>query len=351
MTQISRGAALAARDAARALRKTLPAILAGAALAGLAVPAQAVELSYFTTVTNTDVATFGIGYLRGTGAGTLKVTGISGPVSQAYLFWAGPTNTYHDDALAYGTFGGTDIVGTNIGFSDDNQWWTPYYESQAYRADVTSIVAGGDGAYSIENFLGRNGNMNGMSLIVFYDDGNAANNQDVVLFNGNDANYDNWYDSSDWNAALNGLSLNGGAAELVLHVSDGQNFDVGPDDGTLLFNGTPLATGDIFNGDGVQFGTGTTPANGALWDIERYDVTGLIATNNSLTLEKQAYYPRGQQDAFALIVAQINLAVNSGTGGPQTPAVPEPESWAMMIAGMGLVGAAMRRRAIRLTFA
>lgn len=36
---------------------------------------------------------------------------------------------------------------------------------------------------------------------------------------------------------------------------------------------------------------------------------------------------------------------------PPTPPVPEPASWAMMIAGMGLIGASMRRRAARVAFA
>jgi PEP-CTERM motif len=40
------------------------------------------------------------------------------------------------------------------------------------------------------------------------------------------------------------------------------------------------------------------------------------------------------------------------TGGPTTPgAVPEPATWAMMIAGFGLVGGAMRRRVSKVRFA
>ena len=39
----------------------------------------------------------------------------------------------------------------------------------------------------------------------------------------------------------------------------------------------------------------------------------------------------------------------AGTVGP-VAAVPEPATWAMMIAGFGLAGAAMRRRAPRVTY-
>jgi PEP-CTERM motif len=37
------------------------------------------------------------------------------------------------------------------------------------------------------------------------------------------------------------------------------------------------------------------------------------------------------------------------SNGGGTPGVPEPASWALMIAGFGLVGAAMRRRKLALT--
>jgi hypothetical protein len=36
---------------------------------------------------------------------------------------------------------------------------------------------------------------------------------------------------------------------------------------------------------------------------------------------------------------------------PAAPAVPEPASWAMMISGFGLVGGAMRRRAMKVSYA
>jgi len=47
-------------------------------------------------------------------------------------------------------------------------------------------------------------------------------------------------------------------------------------------------------------------------------------------------------------VAFAAITLNSDTPGP---VVPEPATWAMMIAGMGLVGASMRRRSVKVAFA
>ncbi len=298
----------------------------------------------FLTVEDTDVATFGIGYMRGVGTGTLNVSGLSGTVSSAYLFWHGPTNSELPNANASVNFAGSAIMGTNIGFSDDNFWASA--NSQAYRANVSSLITG-NGNYSLSNFTKSNAQINGASLIVFFSDGDATNNHDVVLFNGNDSNFPNIYDADNWNATLNGVNYSGGPATLTLHVSDGQNF--GPnDDGTLLLNGVAIGSGGLFQGNGVQFGDGTIPANGALWDIETFDITGnLVPGINNLSLSLGA-----NNDALSLIVAQFNLPVGSA---PPVSAIPEPATWAMMLVGFGAVGGAMRMRrrhdGLRLTYA
>jgi hypothetical protein len=315
------------------MQRLILALATGAALSLAACPAQASEMSYFTTVTNTDVATFGLGYMRNIGTGNLEVSGLSGTISQAYLFWQGPTNSVDPLANAAVNFGGSAITGANIGFSASNGWSTT--NSQAYRADVTSIIsATGNGIYALADFVKPTANINGLSLIVFFDDGNAANNQDVVLFNGNDSNDTNSYDISNWNAALNGVNYASGGAELVLHVADGQTLL----DGTLTFNGSTLGTDTMFRGDGIQFGNGNFPSNGALWDIETYDISSLVATNNALSLNAVS-------DAVGLIVAQFNLPVGAA------PAVPEPATWAMMIGGFALIGASLRRQARTIRFA
>ena len=306
--------------------------IAAALLAASALPASAAEMVFFETVRNTDVASFGMGYLRGVGTGTLNVSGISGTITKAYLFWHGPTDSTDPNANATVSFGGTSVTGANIGFSDDNFW--ALENSQAYRADVTSLVTG-NGAYAIANFR-KSGiiEINGLSLIVFFDDGNAANNVDVALFNGNDANFNNDYDADNWNATLNGINYSGGAASLTLHVSDGQNFSPS-DDGTLVINGVNIATGGLYQGNGVQFGDGAFPPNGALWDIETFDITSLLSPGlNSLALSQGAV-----NDALSLIVAQFNLPVGSA---PDPDPVPAPAGIALF--GLGLLALGGRRR-------
>ena len=55
-------------------------------------------------------------------------------------------------------------------------------------------------------------------------------------------------------------------------------------------------------------------------------------------------------------VAIVNVSVTPSDTPPPPPppppsSVPEPASWAMMVAGFGVVGSALRRRRVRVTFA
>jgi hypothetical protein len=271
------------------------------------------------TVQNTDWTQTGLGGMRGVGTGTITLTGVIGTVTRAYLYWHGPTNLASADANASVSFAGSQIFGTNIGFSDDNFWDSE--NSQAYRADVTSLVTG-NGAYSLSDFDKTGVEVNGASLIVFFDDGNPSNNRDVVLLNGNDANFGNPFDAFGWNSTLSGINYSGGAAYMSFHVSDGQNFS-SSDDGDLRINGVIISTGGIFQGDTTPFSSGGV-ANGKLWDIRTFDVTSFLAGGaTSLTLQLSPVF-----DALSLVAVAVELPMGSA------PVVPEPPAQLLLLAGL-----------------
>ena len=223
---------------------------------------------------NTDVASFGFGGMRGTGTGTINVSGVTGEVNRALLYWNGPTNSTSPAANAAVTFDGTPVTGTNIGFSSDNCWG--FANSQSYRADVTSLVSG-NGEYSLADFVKPGVEINGVSLVVFFDDGDTANDRNVVFFDGNDSNVPNTFDADGWNISLAGVDYPGGGASLDFIVSDGQPFG---DDALVLNGGELVPAGAIFQGDSVPSGPFET-----LWDVESFDMTQFLTTGlNDLNL-------------------------------------------------------------------
>ncbi len=185
-------------------------------------------LTPFTTVKNTKWTIAGYGGMRGIGTGSITISGVTGVVTRAYLYWHGPTNSTSPTANATVTFNGTSITGSNIGFAADNCWF--FANSQAYRADVTSLVAG-SGNYSLANFVKPGGiDINGVTLIVFYNDGTNTGNRDVMIFDGNESNVlpgvNGGQDSpSTWNDTFTNINyVTGTKANLCLGVSDGQIY-------------------------------------------------------------------------------------------------------------------------------
>src|SRR5688500_14490862 len=86
-------------------------------------------ITFFSTINNTDASFAGTGGLR-SGAGTMTVAGVSGPVHQSYTWWHGPTPSNNPAINANGLINGNLVTGTNIGVGFDNFWGFP--NSQAY---------------------------------------------------------------------------------------------------------------------------------------------------------------------------------------------------------------------------
>ncbi len=314
--------------------KTSSFILASLGLITIAPSSsQANVLGFYQTVFNTDWTQVGYGGMRGLGTGSVNLTGVTGTVTRSYLYWHGPTNSSDANINASVTFNGTPITGTNIGFSDDNFWG--FDNSQAYRADVTSLVSG-NGLYSLANFNKSSAEINGVSLLAFFDDGDSSNNRDVVLYEGNDANFANQFDPAGWDATLSGINYSSGTASLVAGVSDGQNFGAS-DDGDLRVNGTIIASGGIFQGNSVPNGPGG-PNNGGLWDVRTFDITSSLSPGtNSLNVTLQA----GVNDALSLISLAIDLP--AGAAPPLPTSTPEP-SLLLGLLTLGILGLGTTRK-------
>ena len=295
-----------------------------------AAPAHANVISYYTTVFNTDWASAGTGGLRD-GAGTITVAGVTGAATRSLLYWQGPTNSTDPNAMANIQVNGTPVAGTNIGFSDDNFW--SRLNGQAYRANTTAVI-NGNGAYALSGFNTATTTGNGAATAVFFQDGNSANNRDVVVFNGNDSNFLSDYDPAGWNFTLSGIHYTSGSAFLTLFVSDGQNFGAS-DDGTLSINGVTVATGGIFQGDTLP---GESVGNGNLFDILHLDITALLSVGNN---DLHIVLSDGFSDALSVIGAFIDLP--AGAAPPDPNQTPEPGVLALL--GLGLAGGwAARRR-------
>jgi len=267
------------------------------------------------------------------GQGTLQVGGLSGTVNKAWLYWKGiefvsPENGYVGGNGVYNEaeirFDGQLISGTLVaanGNVDCHPTGANIPSSGAlYRADVTSFVqARGNGSYAfaglsdgLESDPNDSGahSANGLSLLIYYDDGNSANDRRIDQYEGQLSNTE-----GTWEFAFP-LDYIGGSVELILHVSDGQDIFI---DGDTIFTtrpgrliGTPAIQrfgGSVFI-DGLPGYAGfSVPSMNSpgvrgrgLWDIRRVPLPMLFTRATRYVTNISQIF---QRDCVSLQVVQV----------------------------------------------
>jgi len=221
--------------------------------------AEAVLTQFNSIVVTGDYVAAGVG-LRGQVTGTINIAGIpaGSSVVKAYLYW-GYLENNPNPALANLTFGGTPIVGTQIGVGPDTCWGRN--NSFAYRADVTALVPG-NGAYVLTGVAsGGNVLAQGASLVVIFS--NAAQPTRTVFL----------YDGLTVLTFGNSSTVISGFT-AVAPVSAKTTFVVGDGQGT---GAPPTFTGSL--------GTLTlgifSGADGMIWDTTTVNVTAQVGAGSS----------------------------------------------------------------------
>ncbi len=265
--------------------------------------AHSEEIKASRTIRSVDMATAGIGGID-TGAGTIVLSGVTGSVKKAYLYWHGMNNgggAYNKPTV---TFKGQSVSGTSLGISGTNCWGSG--QSQAYEADVTSLVTG-DGNFALSGLAGgANEHANGASLAVFYNDADSTNNRDFVVYTGNDSITDGsgFGDPDGWHAVLPGINYTGGAVSATMHIADGQSAGDMPLSFSTAGGLVTIAdTSTLYDGLSVPSG-GVQRQGNNLYDVHRFDITPAFGANGTKTLTVDA--PVGG-DCLALVNMTVSL--------------------------------------------
>ena len=278
------------------------------------MPATANNLAKKFTFSNVDLITAGAGLratasARSTDTTAITLSGIgSSTVLKAYLYYQGISNGPADigvNSLLHGEA----VLSEPIGSSSSN-CWPDFSQSDAYRADVTSIVDEyKDDVYefkslaSLAQFQG-----NGVSLVVLFTDNDSSNNKDVVIYDGNDSNIANPFDALGWNIVLNNIECPAVCtAALEMHVGDGQTIFL---DDKIKVNSIELVpAGPIFQGTSVP--PSPFRQDGNLWDIRSFDITSFLtpSAENSLSIISGT-----NQDCLSIVVAIITLPAGAAPG-------------------------------------
>ena len=298
---------------------------------------QAEEIKPARTVRNVDMVAAGVGGID-TGTGSIVLSGVNGTVKRAYLYWYGinAAGAYNRTAIS---FKGQPITGAALGASGTNCWGPG--QSNAYEADVTSLVTG-NGSYSLSGLAaGAGEHADGASLVVLYNDANSTNDRDIVFFTGNDSNFGAaaFGDANGWQATLPGINYTGGNVFATLHVADGQLPEYPPDPdvtfSTSQGSTTITDTSSLFDGNSLPSGGNSRASGGeGLYDIHTFDITGAFGVGSGVRTLNVAAFPNPSMptDCMSLVAMTVSLAAGDA------PDVGEPEQPATTCASEGYTG-------------
>ena len=102
---------------------------------------------------------------------------------------------------------------------------------------------------------------------------------------------------------------------------------------------------EIFAMDGATWvSLGFLTGNDGVWEFGNAFALGANFFDDITTGLKVRIDIDTGRDGWYATLGKSSLSLDEGVLPPPTPGVPEPSSWAMLIAGFGIVGAAARRR-------
>lgn len=223
------------------------------------------------------------------------------------------------------------------------------------RANVTSLVApiinGGPGGtynFNISEVLSSGSSAtDGVALVVIYSDPSLTSTSTVALLDG----FSSVSGDSFTFTAANGMDSS--AAGFFAELRLGIGFSCCNQSSTIDVNGTRITNnagnnddgfGSIANGQLITVGGNNDPFSpflpGYAEDTERYNLVPYIKVGD--TKIKVTTANASKDDNIFMAAFLVNA--EGRVVGPGV--IPEPATWAMMIAGFGLVGGAMRRRRV-----
>jgi hypothetical protein len=320
----------------------LKLITAGIISAGLLLSSEAnAALSLFNTWTgNVGYSSDGFGSVDQSGIISASVP-VGSTVLGAYLY-TGLFDTNLSSTYT-GTLNGSAVTFNSLGIN------TPACcNISAARADVTSIVApiinGGAGGVYDFNLTENSSSQDGEALVVVYSNPALTNRTFAML--------DGFASVTGDTASLNFSSpLNPSAPGFNAEMFLGINFSCCDQKSTVSVNGTVITNnagnnddgvGTISNGQLITVGGFDDPYSTLLPDYandhERYNLIPYITTGDTSIVVKTSNSSLDDN----IFLAGFYVTGLAGINEPP-PAVPEPETYGMMMLGLGLIGFVTRR--------